>query len=341
MKIGLVGYQGSGKSTLFEWLTGEPANPAHAHTGQSAMAPIPDERIATLCEIYKPKKVTQAALEIVDTPGLSRDHQGNAARLGLIREAECLVMVIPAFSGADAARELNGFAEDLLLADLEIVTGRVERLRESTKKPRPNREQELADLAALEELQAKLEAGQFVPTDQMTEDQRRATRSFRLLTEKPRLVVVNVADDETDLDQYRRVVPEGTPVVVSQLGLEVELGKMSPEDRQEFEAEMQLLGPRKEEVIRQIMLASGQFTFFTAGEKEVRTWLLPIGGTALDAAAGIHTDLAKGFIRASVMRVEDLVRLGSEREVKAQGLMRQEHRDYVVQDGDILLIHHS
>ncbi len=341
MKIGLVGYQGSGKSTLFEWLTGIAADPAQAHTGQSAMCPIPDERIAQLCEIYHPKKVTQAALEIVDTPGLSRDHEGNAARLGLIREAGCLAMVIPAFAGANAAKELTSFAEDLLLADLEIVTGRVERLRESTKKPRPNREQEQADLAALEILQAKLEAGELVTTAEMTEDQRRATRSFRLLTEKPRLVIINVKDDETDLEQYRALVPEGQPMVVSQLGLEVELAKMSEEDRREFEQEMQLLGPRKEEVIRALMLASGQFTFFTAGEKEVRTWLLPLGGTAVDAAAGIHTDLAKGFIRAAVMRCDDLFRLGSEREVKAANLMRQEHRDYVVQDGDILLIHHN
>ncbi len=341
MKIGLVGYQGSGKSTLFEWLTGIAADPAQSHTGQAAMALIPDERIAQLCEVYKPKKITQASLEIVDTPGLSRDHSGNAARLGLIREAGCLVMVIPAFSGADAAKELASFAEDLLLADLEIVTGRVERLQESTKKPRPNREAELADLAALEVLQAKLEAGELVSTADMTEDQRKATRSFRLLTEKPRLVFVNVKDDETNLDQYRSLVAEGQRVVVSQLGLEVELSKMSPEDRVEFEQEMQLLGPRKDEVLRNIMLASGQFTFFTAGEKEVRTWLMPIGGTAVDAAAGIHTDLAKGFIRAAVMRCEDLVRLGSEREIKAANLMRQEHRDYVVQDGDILLIHHN
>src|SRR3954469_8419567 len=125
MKIGIVGYQGSGKSTLFEWLTGVAAVPAQAHTGQSAMAAVPEPRIAALCEIYHPKKVTQASLELVDTPGLSRTHEGNAARLGLIREAGCLVLVVAGFSGSKPLVDMASFQEDVLLADLEIVSGRV------------------------------------------------------------------------------------------------------------------------------------------------------------------------------------------------------------------------
>src|SRR5262245_18869293 len=116
MKIGIVGYQGSGKSTLFHWLTGVRADPALAHVSQSAMAPIPDERIEPLCGIYHPKKVTQAALEIVDTPGLARTHEGNAARLALIREAGCLLLTVAAFGGADPIVDLRTFEEDLLLA---------------------------------------------------------------------------------------------------------------------------------------------------------------------------------------------------------------------------------
>src|SRR5262245_12005439 len=120
MKIGLVGYQGSGKSTLFEWLTGVRPDPAQSHTGQSAMAPIPDDRVRPLCDIYHPKKITLAALELVDTPGLSRTHEGNAARLGLIREAGCLVLVVPGFDRPEPLADLAGFREDLLLADMEI-----------------------------------------------------------------------------------------------------------------------------------------------------------------------------------------------------------------------------
>src|SRR3990170_8372050 len=118
MKIGIVGYQGSGKSTLFHWLTGVAPDAALAHTSQSAMATIPEPRIAQLCEIYKPKKITQAALEIVDTPGLSRTHEGSAQKLAVIREAGALVIVVAAFGGGDAAMDLRNFDDDLLIADL-------------------------------------------------------------------------------------------------------------------------------------------------------------------------------------------------------------------------------
>lgn len=339
MKIGLVGYQGSGKSTLFEWLTGVAHDPAQAHLGQSAMAPVPEARVQPLCEIYHPKKVTLAALELVDTPGLSRTHEGNAARLGLIREAGCLVLVVAGFGGADAQADLSSFREDLLLADLEIVSGRIERLRESVKKPRPNREQEQAELASLERVQAALESGKPLAAAAMSEEEFKATRSFRLLTEKPMLIIINAADDAEELEQASREGDdEHPPMLAVRVGLERELSRMSDEDRAEFEREMGLTGSRRDEVIRTIMDASGQMLYFTAGEKEVRTWMLRKGGTALEAAGNVHTDLARGFIRAETMQCDDLIRLGSEREVKAANLVRQEPKDYVIRDGDILHI---
>lgn len=343
MKIGLVGYQGSGKSTLFEWLTGVPADLAMAHTAQSAMAVIPDPRVGQLVEVYHPKKVTQAALEIVDTPGLSRTHEGNAARLALIREAGCLVMVVAAFGGADPQADRRSFEEDFLLADMEIVSNRIDRIKDSLKKPLPRTEQEQLhhETETLKMVLAALEAGEPIRESDMTDEQAKVTRAFRLLSEKPRLVIVNTADDEGDPERFAKLSTDEVPVLAVPAGIELELSKMTPEDRHEFEQEMHLESVDRDHVIRMLLKASGQRLFFTAGEKEVRTWLLPREGTAVEAAGNIHTDLARGFIRAEIMTVSDIVRLGSEREVKAQHLVRQEPKDYVIQDDDILLIRFS
>jgi ribosome-binding ATPase YchF (GTP1/OBG family) len=341
MKIGLVGYQGSGKSSLFEWLTGVPADPSLSHTTQTAMAPVPEPRVADLCEIYHPKKTHFAALELVDTPGLSRTHQGNAAKLALIREAGCLVRVVASFDGSNPRADLRTFDEDLLLADLEIVTGRMERIRESLKKPRPNREQLQAELEAIEPLVDLLEQGQSLFQHQMSDEQAKVTRSFQLLSGKSRLAVVNVADDQEDLQQYQQLATEKVPVVALPVGLELELERMSPEDAAEFRREMGIAGFDRDGLIRKLMDTSGQMLFLTAGDKEVRTWMIPRGATAVQAADTIHSDLARGFIRAETMRCDDLIRLRSEREVKQQNLMRQEPKDYVVQEGDILNIRFS
>jgi len=340
MKIGIVGYKGSGKSTFFEWITGTPADPALSHTTQSAMATVPETRVAALCDIYKPKKITLAALEIVDTPGLNRTHEGNAIKLATLREAGCLAIVVQAFDGNDPAVDLRNFQDDLLIADLDIVTNRVERLKEALRKPRPNRDEQQKELDSLEPLRAALEAGQTLHDIQLTPDQSRAIRSFQLFSEKPRFVLINVADDESDAERFV-ALGGGYPTHALSLTLQLELQRMDPAERAAFCDEMGLKLYDRDQLIRELMDASGQMLFFTAGEKEVRTWMIRKGGTALEAAAGIHTDLARGFIRAETMNCEDLVRLGSEREIKANNLLRREPKDYVIQDGDILLIQHN
>ena len=340
MKIGFVGYQASGKSSLFEWLSGIAADPAKAHETQSAMVAVPDDRVPQLCAIYDPKKITQAAIEIVDTPGLSRTHEGSAGKLALIREAGCLVVVIAAYGGTDPVADLKNFDDDLLIADLDIVSGRVERLRDQVKRPRPNREELQRELVALEPLLQTLEAGGQLRDLNLTLDQKHAIRSFQLFSEKPRLVIFNLAEDQSPAD-FRVEVPEGIRSVDVSLVLQRELARLEPAERDAFCEEMGVAVFDRDTLLRTMMDVSGQMLFFTAGEKEVRTWLMRKGGTAVEAAGCIHTDLAKGFIRAEVMRCADLVRLGSEREIKAHGLLRQEHKDYVIQDGDILLIRHN
>jgi hypothetical protein len=280
-------------------------------------------------------------LELVDTPGLSRTHEGNAARLGQIREAGCLVIVAAGFAGADPLADAGSMTEDFLLTDMEIVTGRIARLRESVKKPRPSRDQELAELATLEIVLAALERGQSLAESGLSDEQLKATRSFCLLSQKPALVLVNLADDEPRPERFGRQTPLGMPLMAAAASLRVELSRMDEADRAEFEREMSVPGPGRDDVLRKILDVSGQILYFTAGEKEVRTWLLPRGGTALAAADNVHSDLARGFIRAETVSAADLIRLGSEREVKAQNLMRQEPKDYVVQDGDVLHIRFS
>ncbi len=341
MKIGIIGYQGSGKSTLFEWLTEVNADPAQAHTAQSAMTAIHDPRVDELCAIYHPKKITHASLELVDTPGLSRDHHASAQKLALIRESGCLVIVLAAYGGTDPFADLASLEDDFLLADLDIVTNRVEKLRDQVKRPRPNRDELEAELAALEPLQAFLESGQPLRNAELTAEQQRAIRSFQLFSNKPRFVVFNIDDTETDPERFITRAPDPARAAAVSISLQRELARMDEGERQEFCAEMGVQVADSGALVRAIMDASGQMLFFTAGEKEVRTWLIPQGATAVEAAGSIHTDLAKGFIRAEVMQCADLVRLGSEREVKAKNLMRQEHREYVIQDGDILHIRHN
>jgi ribosome-binding ATPase YchF (GTP1/OBG family) len=155
------------------------------------------------------------------------------------------------------------------------------------------------------------------------------------------LVLVNLADDDTDAARFTSQSTERRPIAAIPVRLELELSRMTPEEREAFLSEMGLASFDRGELLRQMMDVAGCFTYFTCGDKEVRTWLLRKGGTALEAADNVHSDLARGFIRAETMKYDDLVRLGSEREIKAHNLMRQEPKDYVVQEGDILHIRFS
>ncbi|MGL4593764.1 MAG: DUF933 domain-containing protein [Thermoguttaceae bacterium] len=343
MKIGLVGYKSSGKSLLFHWLTGVAPDPSMAHSLQSAMVPVPEARFEALSQIYKPKKTTYALIEIVDTPGLSRDQQGNPARLAQLREADALVWVVPTFDGADPLKEIGAFNADTTLADLEIVTNRIEKVIEQSKRPVPKTERERLEfeIETLKTLQEGLENEKPIKEDQLTLEQQRVVRGFRLLSGKPRMILVNTPDDETDLLKYANLGQTDIPAIAVSVSLELEMEKMAESEKLAFLQEMQLPSSNKASIIKMLLDVSGQTTFLTAGEKEIRTWLVAKGGTALDAAAAIHTDMAKGFIRAEIMNAEDLIRLGSERAVKAENLVRRESKDYIVKDGDIFLFHFS
>ena len=339
MKLGLVGYQGSGKSTIFELLTENAPDAAKAHVGQIGSAFFPDERFDKLVKLYQPKKKTPARIELFDTPGLSRDSRSNnAQRLGIIREATALIQVIGVFDGAEPEAELKEFAEDLVLADLQAVSNRLQRVRKDATRPRPDRADLEAEVEALEPIEAKLEAGETTADMQFTKIQDQVTRSFSLLTRKPRLVVLNTAESEVDSVTISSLEADGHMVVSAPFGLELEVAQLPEDERALFSAEMELGEPSRGRLLRAIFALSNQITFYTCDKKEVRAWLLRQGANVLEAADSIHTDLARGFIRAEVMGTEDLLRLGSERDLKAEGLHHLEGKDYLVQDGDEILI---
>ncbi len=339
MKIGLVGYQGGGKSTIFELLTGTKADIAKAHSGQVGEAIVPDERYDRLVAHHNPKKEVPAKIQVLDTPGLSRNQQdANAQKLGIIREAQVLVHVVGVFAGADAAADAEAFEDDLILADLQVVNNRVERLKKDITKPRPDREELQKELEALTPIVGCLENGRPVRELELEESQEKASRSFSLLTLKRQLLVLNTADSDVDQSVVEKLKAQGLPVVAAPFGLELELAALPEEERAEFAAEMGLGEPSRSRLLRSIFEVTDQITFYTSGEKEVHAWLLKRGSTVLEAADTIHSDLARGFVRAEVWPVDDFLRLGSERDLKAAGLNHIVGKEYIVQDGDEIFI---
>ena len=306
------------------------------------MATLPDLRFDGLVKLFNPKKITPAKIELFDTPGLSRQHgESNNQRISVVREAQALVHVIGAYAGSQPLADARSFEEDLMLADLQVLQNRIERLESGIKKNRPDREQSQEELALLAPIAQLLESGRLLRSVELTAEQEKATKSFSLLTHKPQLILLNTADAAIDRTQVEALEAAGYRVVSAPLGLELEVQALDESERAAFAADFGLTEPSHDRVLRAIFEATEQITFFTSDEKEVRAWLLTRGSSALDAAGTIHTDLARGFIRAEIMAVDDLLRLGSEREVKAANLYHTVGKDHVMQDGDEIVVRFS
>jgi GTP-binding protein YchF len=343
MRAGLVGFSGSGKSTLFELLTGVRPDPGKVHSGQVGIATLTDPRLTFLAELHRPKKITPATVELLDTPGLMPGtHGDNPQRLAVIREGDALLIVIPAFDGGGGgkspAADLAAFREELLFADLGVVTNRVERLEASVKKPRPDREALQKELETVLKVRDALETGASIDSLGLTEDDKKPMRSFGILTDKPQVVILNAAQGTEVPDDLRALAPDA---LVIDAKLELELAQMDADERSVFMEELGITELGRDRIIRAAYDAVGIITFFTAGEPEVRGWNLERDASAVDAAGKIHTDLARGFIRAEVTAFEDQKRVGTIREAKAQNLIRLEGKDYVVKDGDIMYFRSS
>jgi ribosome-binding ATPase len=341
MKIGLAGFSGSGKSTVFQWLTGAKPDPAKVQTGQIGVAAIPDERLEWLSAKFTPKKTTPAKVEFLDTPGLlPTERRDNPRRLAILREAGGLVVVLNGFSENDPSGELRRFREELLFADLEIVTNRIERLRDQLKKPRPakQKEQDQFELALLERINTAFEKGEGPAALGLKEEEEKAIRSFQLLTLKPELVFVNLGDDRIGKPLPVELIALVPDAFQAPAKLEMELEDLSAVDCQAFMQGLGLTGFSRDTILRNLFEAMGQCVFFTVGEDECRAWPIPKGADAVTGAAQIHTDLARGFVRAEVVTFEDFRGVGSMKAAKSQGVYRLEGKSYVVKDGDIMHI---
>jgi GTP-binding protein YchF len=363
MQIAIVGLAASGKTTVFNTLTR-----GHAETGgygaltlNVGVVKVPDTRLDRLAGIFKPKKVVHADVTYADLPAPPASSEGHvgteelpAEHLARLRESDALLHVVRAFDdpsvphpdgAVDPARDLERLDLEFILADLSMVDRRLERLASSGRHgTAAERESNEREEVILRRLKTELEAGRPIRDAGLSDDEAKVVRGFRFLTEKPVLVLLNVGESElgTAGELVARIAAgyDHRHALVDHLSakIEMELGELEPEDAATFMAELGIAESGLERVIRLSYRLLGLISFLTAGPDEVRAWPVPEGSTAVDAAGTIHTDLAKGFIRAETVSFDDLVSLGSTAEARKAGRLRSEGKTYRVADGDVIEI---
>ena len=341
MKIGIAGFAGCGKSTVFHWLTEQVPDPSRSMQGQLGEARIDDPRLDWLSRHFRPKKTTPARLQFLDTPGLLvAERRDNPRRLGILRDADALLVILNGFADGDLTGELQNFREELLFADMQVVSGRVDRLEEQLRKPRPTSQKEAdqRELSLLHRLLTALEQGQRAGGIGLADDEEKAVRSFQLLTLKRELVLINIGDKQIGTPVPPHLAALTQNPLQAAAKLELELHELPEEDRSIFMEDLQLTEFSRNDVLRTIFAEMGNIVFFTVGDDECRAWPVCKGTTAVEGAADIHTDLARGFVRGEVVRFDDFRKVGSMKEAKARGVYRLEGKTYVIEDGDILHI---
>ncbi len=357
MNVVITGLPFSGKTCLFDAVSqgvvNSAENPARADHPNAAMVEVPDPRLDWLSEHYQTKKRTPVQIEWIDLPGLAPGRSDlasqNTAVMEYLRRADALVCVLRAFESSrvpgkvDPAADASHMHGEFVLSDLSVTLNRIEKVEKQVTKPVPDREALKKELEFLGRCRESLEAERPLTEVVRNDFERNILKGFASLTLKPSLTVLNVGEDAAgNPDEVAAKFPAlGQPKVALCASLEAEIARLPREERATFIKDMGLDRLRAPEVILSVYNALNRITYFTAGEKEVASRSIVRGTCAPESAAEVHTDIAKGFIRAEIVTYEDFKRSGGLKQAKADGHMRNEGRDYVVQDGDIVLFHFS
>ena len=357
MNIGLIGPPRSGKTTVFHLLTGTENDPNAAFKREAlhAVTHVPDERVEKLAEISGSKKTDYVTVEYVDTPGIeegsSKQNWFEGQVMSELKNSDALLLIVRDFGEEEVdalhpEKDIRSVQDELIFADFVVLEKRLTKLNKQRRlKPMTNEEQH--EMTVLEHAHAMLEEEKPLRNLEVNAADKKLLRGFQLLSEKPILAVVNVADDKlADSASEIQAINEkladiGIHAISLSAQIEGEVAMLEGEEREEFMKDLGIEDAARDRVLRASFELLGMHTFLTTGDKESRAWPIIRDATAVEAAGVIHTDLAHGFIRAEVVHFDDFVREGGYPGCRDKGLLRLEGKDYIVKDGEVLVIRHS